>query len=207
MKKLCLLFFFLTFTISLFGQVKPVENLSWTHWYDYGNNYFKLEWEEPKKPHNQIIGYNIYRENNLFIFINETSIYNVKSSVTPPNVSNCGGEDFILYSNLNGFTAYVTVVYSDEIESDPKSIEISGPLLSTDKNEHKKVKIYPNPSEGLVNIQNSSLIKIQIFNLNGKLIKECKPDNEIDLSEISKGVYLIKLFSEKNVSLEKLILK
>ena len=79
--KLHLIIILLTFTIQSFGQINPVKNLTWSHWYDDPNNYFTLEWEEPESPHDQIIGYNIYRENDLYIFVNEMSIYNVYNPV------------------------------------------------------------------------------------------------------------------------------
>jgi len=205
--KLSLIITFLTFTFQSFGQINPVENLTWSHWYDTPNNYFRLEWEEPESPHDQIIGYNIYRENDLYIFVNETSIYNIGPPVHPANYSNCGGEDFFFYGDGDGFTAFVTAVYSGQIESNAETANIDGPLLSTNKFKRNEIKIYPNPTDGIVNIKSENLKKIKVFTLNGKIIKEYNPKNQIDLSEISKGIYIIKLISESGVLTDKIIIK
>src|SRR5690554_1268715 len=91
----------LAFASQSFGQINPIQNLEWTHWYDYGNNFFKLKWDEPEEPHDQIVAYNIYQEDDLFITIQgETSIYNIDSIYGI--ISNCGGESFLFY-NGGGF--------------------------------------------------------------------------------------------------------
>src|SRR5690554_1295438 len=108
----------LTFIFQSIGQNNPIQNLNWNQWYEYGNNFFILKWEEPEQPHNEIIGYNIYQEDELYLFISgETSIYNVDSIYGI--VSNCGGESFLFYNNGEGFYAHVTAVYSPgTVESD-----------------------------------------------------------------------------------------
>lgn len=109
---------------------------------------------------------------------------------------------------MDDFTAFVTAVYgSEKIESAPKSIQVDGPLLSTLKSQKEKFIIYPNPSDGLVNIQNEVLKAIQVFDLNGKMIKQFEPSNQIDLSEISKGIYVIKLISELGVRVDKVVIR
>ena len=102
----------MAFTFQSIGQINPVQNLNWEHWYESPNNFFVLSWDEPEQPHDEIIGYNIYRENDLFLFItDETSIYNIEDPVNGI-VSNCGGEEFLFYNNGEGFFAHVTAVYN-----------------------------------------------------------------------------------------------
>ena len=208
-QKLLTFILFLVSTFPLIAQINPVQNLSWSHGYDYGNNYFTLAWEEPEEPHDNLVGYNVYRENDLFIFVTGTSIYNIESPVNPDYGSNCGGESFLFYGNgVDDFTAFVTAVYgSEKIESAPQSIQVDGPLLSTLKSQKEKFIIYPNPSDGLVNIQNEVLKAIQVFDLNGRMIKQFEPSNQIDLSEISKGIYVIKLISELGVRVDKVVIR
>jgi len=208
MKTITLTFtIFLTFIFQSIGQINPVNNLTWNHWYEFQNNFFILEWEEPDLPHDDLIGYNVYRENELFIFINETSIYNIYDSVYGI-VSNCGGEDFLFYGTGEGFTAYVTAVYNPgQIESTSEAIEIDGPLLILNDVKKHKAILYPNPTDGILNIGNRNLTKIQIFDLTGKLVKEFNPIPLVDLSNLSKGIYLIKLISDEGTITDKIIIK
>jgi photosystem II stability/assembly factor-like uncharacterized protein len=79
----------------------------------------------------------------------------------------------------------------------------------------EKPKIYPNPtSDGLVHIvfpksNNQNEFAYYIYNVVGGVVKEgqlTEMDNTIDISSLSKGVYMIKVFNSKNKSFtEKLI--
>jgi sugar lactone lactonase YvrE len=52
--------------------------------------------------------------------------------------------------------------------------------------------IYPNPSNGIVNIKMAAFKEATIYNLSGKRIMR-STDNRIDVSALSEGVYIIKL--------------
>jgi hypothetical protein len=72
--------------------------------------------------------------------------------------------------------------------------------------EKENIKVYPNPSDGIINISfdNNQKRNIRIRNINGKLIinKAVNSSTEIDFSNFSKGVYLIDIDS-KNKSITK----
>lgn len=67
-------------------------------------------------------------------------------------------------------------------------------------NIHPKIKVYPNPSNGIfrVELNNSEgLKKINIFDSTGKLVKNARTHYstfEINLTNNSKGIYLLKVF-------------
>jgi len=52
--------------------------------------------------------------------------------------------------------------------------------------------IYPNPTDGIINIKMASFKEATIYNLSGKRIMR-STDNRIDVSSLSEGVYIIKL--------------
>jgi hypothetical protein len=74
--------------------------------------------------------------------------------------------------------------------------------------------VFPNPSAGIFNIKSfnslSSTIRIQVLNLNGQIIYE-KYENSvhnisIDLSNLPKGLYLMKIFDNSKCRTEKIII-
>lgn len=203
----------LTFAISLafvfqsIGQINPIQNLTWSQWYEDPYNFFILQWDEPETPHDDLIGYNIYGEGEFLLFIDETSIYNIESIYGI--ISNCGGESFLNFNDGFGFTVYVTAVYNPgPVESDyTETIFVEGPALDLNSFKNQKPIIYPNPSQGVVTIGNKNVDKINVYNIAGKPIKEFKSTLQIDLSDISKGLYIIKLFSEGSELVSKLILE
>ena len=83
-------------------------------------------------------------------------------------------------------------------------------------NEYEKeidVKIYPNPSNGLFTLEyelRSPNATIEVYDLNGKLmytsnLKGINGHHNIDLSTLSKGVYLLKVNTEKASSTQRII--
>jgi len=70
------------------------------------------------------------------------------------------------------------------------------------------IAFYPNPATDKLYIKNSksSNAQIIIFNLQGKQVLNRKiGSNPIDISNLSKGVYLVKIIDSGNIIMEKLI--
>ena len=87
---------------------------------------------------------------------------------------------------------------SDGALSDSATVTIN--LIDIDEEEEEETlsladasaMIYPNPSNGIVNIKMAALKEATIYNLSGKRIMR-STDNRIDVSTLSEGVYIIKL--------------
>jgi hypothetical protein len=73
------------------------------------------------------------------------------------------------------------------------------------------ISLYPNPSNGLFNLKNNAnqlINKIEIFDVNGRLVYSSTPNsiNEtIDISKNQKGIYFIKCYDNKRIHLLKFI--
>ncbi len=68
-----------------------------------------------------------------------------------------------------------------------------------------EVEIYPNPvTDNLMVNANSTINKIEVYDLNGKLIKLKLASNNIDISKIENGIYLVKITTEEGVSTERI---
>ena len=102
------------------------------------------------------------------------------------------------YETTQIFSLEVEV--SDGLLSDTGSVVIN--ILDVDEVEDEDEEtlgfvnassmIYPNPSNGIVNIKMAALKEATIYNLSGKRIMRSK-DNYMDVSALSEGVYIIKL--------------
>ncbi|HXU25850.1 MAG TPA: FG-GAP-like repeat-containing protein [Bacteroidia bacterium] len=75
------------------------------------------------------------------------------------------------------------------------------------KNESNKVYIYPNPSNGVINIASTSNIdNIKISNMLGQVIYETKPNTENATLQLNNaGVYFVTITNGKEVSTKKVI--
>jgi len=74
------------------------------------------------------------------------------------------------------------------------------------------IKVYPNPSSGLLTIDASekTLESIQVFDLDGRLVKSLSQihgtEKEINLGDLAKGIYLIKIQLNDMIVVRKIIL-
>jgi hypothetical protein len=71
-------------------------------------------------------------------------------------------------------------------------------------------KIYPNPTNGIINIDflNRSIKKIIIYNITGKQMSELtglQLNKQINLSSLEKGIYIISIQTENEIFTEKII--
>src|SRR5690606_18349509 len=158
------IFFTLLFTGILmqliFSQINPVQNLLWE--YEYlgldGENY-ALSWDEPENPHNELLGYNIYRNDDFYRFQVETVLFCTAEF-------DCNDDNgFPFYGNGDSFYAHVTAVYEGGIESEYiDSVFVDEPLLTTNEIRTTKLKVYPNPVQNKIHF-GEKVFKISIFDL------------------------------------------
>ena len=81
-------------------------------------------------------------------------------------------------------------------------ILLKGNVLSSQSFDSTDFKIYPNPSEDYINIINSTNTKIdfvEIYDLQGKFLKkQTELSYLINITDLQKGLYILKIVSENN---------
>ena len=121
----------------------------------------------------------------------ENATYRRKSTISEPNTSFNNTEWDILSANT-----------FDDIGSHT-------PILSTKSNAFKFFRMFPNPTNGeYVYFSATEAATINIYNVLGILVSTSvvtKNNNAIHISNISKGIYLVKISSEKQYITRKLI--
>lgn len=98
-------------------------------------------------------------------------------------------------------TALFTPAYGAYVKGASSNLTITGSLSTTSFNENK-VKLYPNPVSDVLNITTSSSFNsYEIYDVIGKVVLKAKgiQSNQIDVSKLEKGIYLIK-FDDKFVN-------
>jgi len=82
----------------------------------------------------------------------------------------------------------------------------------TDSQIENSVQVYPNPASDVLNVQVSVDAKVQMSDLNGKQVVaeqnvNANQKQTIDVSALAPGVYMVKIFNDKFVSVKKVIIK
>lgn len=80
-------------------------------------------------------------------------------------------------------------------------------LLSINSNyQNSSILIYPNPTNGIIEVNGSNIKSIEVYNSLGNKIIENKINKIIDLSFKTDGIYLIRVFTDSGI-INKTIIK
>ena len=107
-------------------------------------------------------------------------------------------EHGIFYEPFSAFIDYCEV-----------DIEQCDLILSNKSTEpHKEIKIYPNPSNGIFQIESEErLINIKVYSVLGQLVAKVKSTKEIDLSNLENGIYILVISTDHDRDVIKRIVK
>lgn len=120
--------------------------------------------------------------------------------------------DIILENTYNAqeFTVNVPFVVTNlafDVNKDIISKD-SQTSLSTPDFESSKISIHPNPTQGelFLTLSNDlTLEKVNFYNLNGQLIKQTTTQMQWNLSDLSEGIYLMDIHTNKGIKQLKLV--
>ncbi|MFO7701593.1 MAG: T9SS type A sorting domain-containing protein, partial [Psychroflexus maritimus] len=96
----------------------------------------------------------------------------------------------------------------DDIIIDLGAIEFQNPLVSIiDIEDFSKLSVYPNPTNSLINVVYEEDLLINIYTIDGKFLGNYT-SKEIDLTDLTSGVYLLKIENlQGNVTTKRIIKK
>lgn len=109
-------------------------------------------------------------------------------------------------TQLNFYFTYSYDGLERNNSANPHSIVVGECATSTiSKNDSNLLVFYPNPASSTLHILSKSVVDVQIFTLQGKKVISERVRGNLDISKLTKGVYLIRLRQNQNQLIEKLI--
>jgi len=106
-------------------------------------------------------------------------------------------------STIGSTSYWVSSTNINNCESEREEIVVNvEETLGVEENElFSNIRVYPNPTKGLLNISNAleADLQISVYDVNGRLLlsKTCEQTlNTMNISSLSNGMYLIKIKSE-----------
>ncbi|KFC19915.1 T9SS type A sorting domain-containing protein [Chryseobacterium sp. FH1] len=127
-----------------------------------------------------------------------------KSKSALNTISGSGDSKLTLIAETNnsGNSRFASVIINGDGGVDSKTIVVTqtGVLANQEAKTFVTV-IYPNPTSEILNIQTEQKIsKIEIYDLSGKLLKSTVGSGKtIKVADLAKGLYVIKIYSDKNI--------
>ena len=216
MKKTTIIFC-LTFLIGLSvkGQFNPIKNLKWSMTYVMPATCFTLKWSKPDTSlTDTLIGYNIYRNDSLYIFTTDTLHSCIAPCIGGQAEQFCGFINYIPYQ----FYLHVTAVYNQShIESAYNdSAFCGGYLVGINENLVNETTTISNITQANTSIlieMNNPVVngEVIISNLLGQEVTVTALKNqriaEIDISNLSSGLYLLNLRNDRIYLTRKILIK
>ena len=147
----------------------------------------------------------------LIAAVDTGGVLNSIDTVGTANVTSFGMSDTVsifyneTYTFLNGYklAGNIVVVWpiantGSTSDSLFKNVFILNPSAIDENSESENtILIYPNPAKDFIilkNINSKNIIKqVRIFNLNGQLVCHKKMKTKIDISQLPKGVYILRI--------------
>ena len=84
--------------------------------------------------------------------------------------------------------------------------EVWNQALSIRDNEVSDIRVYPNPTNGRLYIDGSGLLKLEVYAMDGRLLKRFeKVNNNVDL-EMTSGLYLLRIQQDEKIITKKVII-
>ena len=147
---------------------------------------------------------------NLSMGINDSPIELIGGLPVNGTYTGTGVNDNIFDPALAGegthtITYHYTFEGSDELTCE---FEITVSVNSISNVLNENIEIYPNPTTGILNFDftDAQDRSIQILDLCGKVVREFNSNSDqlkIDLSELAKGSYFVKIKTENNTTIAK----
>jgi hypothetical protein len=129
----------------------------------------------------------------------------VNKSITVPATASLGNTRMRIKYQFNSSTTSVRTELSDpctdlnEGQAEDYTITVEDVLATSEINGNKKVDIsvYPNPFKDILKISDTKGVKsISVTDVSGRQVKTLKAGNELNLSDLTSGLYLINLHME-----------
>lgn len=202
MKKLFISSLLIGMSIQIFGQLNPVNNFNWDHFYIYppGWNHFSLTWDIPDPSNDSLIGYNIYGGNELYKYQTHLGLI-----CTEYDSTDCSFFDFLTIEDYIKVTAVYNSPPEESIAID--SAQFMGHMMGIENPFKENVILYPNPTNGIVAIDIEDIRKIIVINNFGEILQYQTDKSTIDLREYSKGIYYLRIITDEGIRTEKVVLK
>ena len=67
------------------------------------------------------------------------------------------------------------------------------------------IVVYPNPVEDVINIVSNLDIRVNLYDMSGKILKQNITEKQIDLSNLPQGVYFLNIEHEGNIYNKRII--
>lgn len=183
----------------------PVLNLQGEYQWHNGEEYGAyISWDRPD------ITANLHH----FKVLRSTGAY--KDEVLVAEIPYDGNNSYEYFDNTYDLIQSEYVYYSvncvyirGEEQCESEWSDVGFWITDIEENTDKNIDVYPNPTNGLLNIEGQGTMHISVSNLMGQKLMEAEAEGNttLDLSRFESGMYLVRIEGESGVMVQKVNLR
>jgi len=115
-----------------------------------------------------------------------------------------GGNNIENAVGLNGLSTQVQAFYDGEVNFSCDNV-----VLNTMESSITNFEMYPNPSNGEINLSSNSMFDVTIYSINGKVVySKSNVNSKVVLNlDVTTGIYFVKVRHDNSTFTKKLIIK
>ncbi len=183
----------------------PVQNLQGEYqWHDDEEYGAYISWDRPD------ITANLHH----FKVLRSTGAY--KDEVLVAEIPYDGNNSYEYFDNTYDLIQSEFVYYSvncvyirGEEQCESEWWDVGFWITDIEENSDESINVYPNPTNGLLNIEGQGTMHITVSNLLGQKLQEVTAESSIvlDMNRFESGIYLIRIETEEGVTMQKINLR
>lgn len=171
------------FAYEYTGYLPPVGNLTLTENEGGDVNTLLASWTAPEV--DTTFTYNVYVNGEL-----------VEENYTETN--------YTFPAEIGGYYAIGVQVQYPETTSVTSAAGIQK-TLGVGESEVQSIGVYPNPVKGTLNIQSDNVQMVEIYNMQGQLVKMQGNSSTISMSDLASGLYMVRIQTAEGVYTQKVV--
>lgn len=159
-------------------------------------------------------------ENATYTALFEPETYTITATSSNDAMGTVIGGGSYAYGTIvelraNANNGYHFVCWNDGDSSSIRSIIVEGDAeyiatfsegVSVANHQKVKVSVYPNPTSGILHITAEDIQKIEIYDLQGRLVMLSRKESTLNLNQLTNGIYTIRVYTTTGIS-EKKVMK
>lgn len=113
-------------------------------------------------------------------------------------------------ANYAGQTIYVAFRHYDITDMfiiNLDDIRVGTSTAGIENAEESNVAIFPNPVRDMLTIEGNNVKSVEVIDMDGRVVLTNDHAGKLDMSELSDGVYMVRVMSENGVSTKKIVKK
>ena len=179
------------------GPCYPPRDLD----FEYTNNFkIKLKWETPE-PHDGLSGYYLFRKDGENGEFHRIKLLNASAvNYTDNSVFDEGDYYYRLYAYYGGLDCTSSPANRHYYEN-VFELHVYYSPTGMDENE-AQVKVYPNPTKGIVNLEAEGMTHVAVYNALGQCVMQkdiADGQAVLDLHDAVSGLYLLRVMTNEGI--------